>query len=351
MTLTVLSIGYALAPVGPDVAGGAEQILSALDHALVAAGHRSIVVASRGSVVAGALVPTPPVPERITDAARRFVEEGHRRAVETALNRWPVDLVHAHGLDFASQVPASGVPALVTLHLPATFYPKAAVTDGRPNIWFNPVSKSQAGTFPPLASMLPPIGNGVPVERLQARHARRNFALSLGRVCPEKGFHLAIDAARQAGMPLLLAGEVYPYDAHQRYFSNEIGPRLGRRARFLGPVGFARKRRLLNAAQCLLVPSLVAETSSLVAMEAIACGTPVIAFRAGALPDIVEPGVTGFLVEDAQEMAAAIPKVRTLDRERCRAVARERFSVERMAREYLALYERLVGASRSAAAD
>ncbi len=192
--------------------------------------------------------------------------------------------------------------------------------------------------------MLPEIDNGVAVDRLQTRHTRRNFALCLGRICPEKGFEHAIEAARLAATPLLIAGEVFPYEAHRRYFASEVRPRLGPNARFLGPVGWGRKRRLLNAARCLLAPSLAAETSSLVAMEAIGCGTPVIAFRAGALADIVEPGVTGYLVEDAREMAEAIRAVAGLDRERCREVARRRFSLERMIAGYFAVYRRLAAA-------
>jgi glycosyltransferase involved in cell wall biosynthesis len=349
MPLTVLSVGYALAPVGPDAVGGAEQILSALDRALAAAGHHSIVVAPEGSRVAGTLVPSPPVPPSIGETERAAVSAAHRRAVEHALARWPVDLVHAHGLDFATQLPEPRVPALVTLHLPADFYPAGAVSDARPLTGFNCVSRSQASTFPRLRSMVEPIGNGVPVAELQARHARRNFALALGRICPEKGFHLAIDAARRAGVPLLLAGEVFPYQAHRSYFDDEIRPRLGPGVRFLGAIGFARKRRLLNAARCLLAPSLVAETSSLVAMEAIACGTPVVAFPSGALAEIVEPGVTGFLVNETEEMAEAIGACDTIDRDRCRAVARQRFSVERMVEQYFELYRSLVQPERAAA--
>lgn len=139
----------------------------------------------------------------------------------------------------------------------------------------------------------------------------------------------------------LSAARLFPYELHRRYFESEIRPRLGPEAHFLGPVGWTRKRRLLNAARCLLVPSLTAATSSLVAMEAIACGTPVVAFPAGALPEIVEPGVTGYLVGDAREMARAIHAIGSLDPERCREVARRRFSVERMVRDYFALYHRL----------
>lgn len=339
MSLTVLSVGYALAPVGPDATGGAEQILSVLDQALVRAGHASLVVAPAGSKAAGRLIATDELPARFTAAARHYIEALQRRRIREALARFPVDLVHCHGLDFAEHLPETLVPTLVTLHLPAEFYPAAALS--RPMTWFNCVSAAQQARFPPLARMLPPIDNGVPLGRLAARHARRGFALALGRICPEKGFHLAFGAAALAGVPLLLGGMVFPYAAHRHYFRTEIAPRLGTAGRFLGPLDFIRKRRFLSAARCLLAPSLVAETSSLVAMEAIACGTPVVAFPMGALRDIVEPDVTGFLVTDVREMAEAIDAAGRLDREVCRAAARRRFSQEGMVARYLALYERL----------
>ncbi len=341
MPLSVLGIGYSLAPVGPDAVGGAEQILAALDRALVEAGHHSIVVGALGSQIAGTLVAAGPIPADITEDARARVRERHRQAVAQALRRFPVDVVHSHALDFADHLPEAEVPSLVTLHLPRDFYPAGAVPMARPRTWFNCVSASQRRSFPAFPAMLPEVENGVAVDRLAGRHARRNFALCLGRICPEKGFEHALDAARLADMPLLVDGAVFPYETHRRYFERQIRPRLGPRARFLGPLGGARKRRLLNAARCLLAPSLAAETSSLVAMEAIACGTPVIAFPAGALADIVEPGVTGYLVEDAREMAAAIGAIEGLDRDRCRAEARRRFSLERMVAGYFALYRRL----------
>jgi glycosyltransferase involved in cell wall biosynthesis len=347
--LTVLSIGYSLAPAGPDAIGGAEQILSALDYALTAAGHRSIVIAPEGSEVAGTLVPTAPVPAAITEAARASTHERQRRAIEEALAHWPIDVIHAHGLDFADYLPLSTVPTLITLHLPASFYPPGAISAARPMTWLNCVSAAQQRTFPALSNMIEPIPNGVPVDRFAARHARRNFVMAMGRICPEKGFNLAIDAAEMARAPLLIAGQVFPYEAHRRYFAEQVQPRLGRSVRFLGSVGFARKRRLLRAARCLLVPSLVAETSSLVAIEALACGTAVVAFPAGALAEIVEPGVTGFLVHDVQEMAEAIRRADALDRERCRDAARRRFSLDRMIEGYFGAYRRLAEPARHAA--
>ncbi|MBN9559920.1 MAG: glycosyltransferase [Alphaproteobacteria bacterium] len=341
--LTVLSVAYSLAPVGPDAVGGAEQVLSALDEALVAAGHRSVVVACQGSSVAGELVATPPVPcGTIGDAERRGAQAATRKAMEGVLRREPVDVVHMHGLDFAACLPASGPPVLATLHLPPLWYPREALVSSRPGIWLQCVSMSQHASCPRGSELLPPIANGVDVERLsEAAHAKRGFALMLARICPEKGVHVALDAARAASASLLIGGEVFSYPEHRAYFADLIEPRLDHRRRFLGPLGFSRKRRLLCAARCLLVPSLAPETSSLVAMEALACGTPVIAFRAGALAEIVEHGRTGFLVRDAGEMAAAIGRVETIDPAACRAAARARFSRTRMVDEYFARYAAL----------
>lgn len=348
--LTVLNVAYPLAPVGPDAVGGAEQVLTHLDAALVRAGYRSVVVACEGSSAAGTLVTVPRPAGELTEAARRAVREAHRRAIARALARWPVDLVHLHGIDFHEYLPPPGVPALATLHLPPGWYPPQALRPRRPRTWLNCVSESQHAACPPGAAVLGVVPNGVPVERLAARHARRNFALALGRVCPEKGFHLALDAAVRAGVPALLAGEVFRYPAHEDYFRREITPRLDSRRRFIGPVGFARKRRLLSAARCLLVPSLVPETSSLVAMEALACGTPVVAFPAGALAEVIEHGRTGFLVRDAEEMAGAVAQSARIDPEACREAARARFSLARMTGRYLMLYEELVRRARAAPA-
>jgi glycosyltransferase involved in cell wall biosynthesis len=318
--------------------GGAEQVLSAIDRAAVAAGHRSLVLACEGSSVAGTLLPVPRTDGTgIDDAVRGAVHAAVRQTIDGAASE--ADVIHLHGIDFPAYLPPPGPPVLVTLHLPPDWYPQNALSPQRPRTWFNCVSRSQERACPPGARLVPFIPNGVPVEALTpGRHACRGYALMLGRVCPEKGQHLALQAAHAAGITLLLAGGVFPYLEHRAYFRDKVRPLLDRRRRFLGPVGFARKRRLLASARCLLVPSLAAETSSLVAMEALACGTPVIAFPAGALPDIVEHGRTGLLVESMAEMATAIAAMDRIDRAACRQAAVARFAEEGMTAAYLALH-------------
>lgn len=343
--LTVLSIGYPLARVSADAAGGAEQILATLDRALVGAGHRSIVVAPHGSAVAGTLAPIGWCEGVFDEAARAAAQREAREVTRAVLAREPVDLVHLHGIDFWATLPPAGVPALATLHLPCAWYPAEALHPARPKTFLHCVSGAQRATCPPSPALVETIPNGVPVEALRAIHARRGFALTLGRICPEKGVHIAIAAAARAGVPLLIAGEVYPYPEHRRYFEEAVRPHFGPACRFLGPVGFRRKRRLLSAARCLLLPSLAPETSSLVAREAAACGTPVIAFAQGALPETIEEGRTGFLVGDEAGMAAAIPRCAAIDPATCRAVAAARFSDTAMIAAYLALYGRLAGSA------
>jgi len=350
MRLRILSVAYPFAPVGDGAVGGAEQIVADLDRALVAQGHRSVVVARAGSQVGGELIPIEDEGGIIDDPARQRTWRRCRQAIGAALARERFDLVHMHGSDFYQYLPRDEIPTLVTLHLPPEWYPKAALRPNRPALWLHCVSQSQHRRCGADAVLLPPIANGVPVERLRARHAKRRFALTLGRICPEKGVHLAIGAAKQAEIPLLIAGAVYPYPEHEQYFCEAVRPALDRERRLLGPLGFRRKRQYLSAARCLLVPSLAAETSSLVAMEALACGTPVIAFAAGALPEIVEHGRTGFIVRDVDEMAAAIPRAGEIDPAACRAAARARFDLARMTGEYLALYRRLAQGAAAPAA-
>jgi glycosyltransferase involved in cell wall biosynthesis len=343
--LTVLSVAYPFAPVGPDAVGGAEQVLSMIDEALVAAGHRSIVLACAGSSCAGELAVVGQPEGTIDDDVRQRVHATLRRTIDRIVRERQVDVVHVHGVDFCEYMPTSSVPLLATLHLPLASYARRALEPTRRRTWLCGVSASQMRSAPKALRHVPIVGGGVRLDRFAPlARARRRYALCMGRICPEKGFDLALQAAQRAGVPLLLAGRAFPYESHLRYFREEIAPRLRAGCRFIGPVGPLRKRWLLARARCLLVPSRVAETGSLVAMEALACGTPPIAFPVGALPEVIEHGRTGFLVEDVDAMARSIREAHTLEPRACRAAAEQRFSSTAMAARYLQIYAALARA-------
>jgi glycosyltransferase involved in cell wall biosynthesis len=316
-----------------------------LDRALVEAGHESIVIAADGSSVRGALVASPKARGEIDESERRWARKLHKRLIEDTLAAYPIDMIHMHSLDFHEYLPRTTLPILATLHLPPDWYPPSVFRSQRENLYLNCVSTSQHRACPRSARLLAPVPNGIDVARLNCRPGKRNYALAMGRICPEKGFHFALDAAKKVGCEMILAGEVMPYAAHQEYFDQEIVPRLDEKRRFIGPVGFLRKRQLLAEAKCLLIPSTVQETSSLVAMEALAAGAPVIAFRSGALPEIVDDGRTGYLVSNAREMARALEKVGKINSENCVKSAWRYFSADQMVNRYMRLYSRLIAKS------
>jgi glycosyltransferase involved in cell wall biosynthesis len=342
MKFRVLSVAYPLMEVGPDAVGGSEQVLTMLDAALTKAGHHSMVLAAQGSTVSGTLIASPKANGQMDESARRWGQQVHRQLLRETLMNNPVDIVHMHSLDFHCYLPEEDLPVLATLHLPPDWYPKQIYERKRKNFHMNCVSSSQQRGCPPCCHLLPASPNGVDVSRFDWKATRGSYVLSMGRICPEKGFHLGLDAAKKARVEMILAGEIFPYASHQEYFENEIKPRLDEQRRFIGPVKFARKKRLLSQAKCLLLTSSVAETSSLVTMEALASGTPVIAFPSGALPEIIEHGRTGFLVTNVKEMARAIQTVGSIRPEDCRDAARTRFSAGDMAQRYLELYNRIV---------
>jgi CelD/BcsL family acetyltransferase involved in cellulose biosynthesis/glycosyltransferase involved in cell wall biosynthesis len=340
MGLTVLNVAYPFAPVRPDAVGGAEQILGSLDRALVRAGHRSIVLACAGSKPAGVLVPMP-APRSIDASSRAAMEVVYKAAIEICARRFDVDVVHLHGVDFPAYLPECEAPILATLHLPPELYPRAIFEAPGAALTLCCVSSDQRARCPDGARRLELVENGIELERFAPRERKGRFAAALGRICPEKGYHLALDASAAASTPFLLAGRVFEYEAHRRYFEESIRPRLGPGRRFIGAIDPARRRALLARARCVVVPSVVEETSGLVVMEAMASGTPVVARRAGALPSLVDHGRTGFVVDDVEGMAEAIVASADLDPRACFDEAEARFSAERMHAGYLALYERL----------
>jgi glycosyltransferase involved in cell wall biosynthesis len=338
---TVLSIGYPFAAVGPGAAGGAERVLAMIDRGLVTAGHASVVVAPEGSRIRGRLVEVPGSDSTIDREVRKRVHAHVRAAVAEVLRRERVDVVHMHGVDFHAYAPVCDVPVLVTLHLPVEEYPSRWLREYSAKLHLHCVSWSQHRRMPADLRLLPPIANGIELDEFRPVAEKGGYALVLGRICEDKGQHLAMDAAKLAGVPLLLAGRVYPYPEHLQYFGMQVEPRLDAARRFVGPASGTWLRNLLARARCLVVPSLVHETSSLVAMEALASGTPVVAMRRGALVDVVDDGMTGFLADDVEGLAEGIRNSIAINPARCRDAAVARHDARRMLHDYFAIYAQL----------
>lgn len=334
----ILSVGYPFAPVSPHAVGGAEQVLAAVDRGLTDRGVRSIVLAPEGSRCRGELRPTPLPGGPLTAAVQQAGRAAFGDAVDACCRREQPDVLHFHGTDVAAYLPPPGaVPIVVTLHLWPDRYPADLLTTTRDDVHLVCVSGAQRAIMPDPERCLT-IRNGVDLALFRPGPARGATVFLAGRICPEKGFHLAIDAARAAGLPVVLAGEVYPYTAHQAYFRDVIAPRLGADVRFVGRLAREAMSRALASAACVAIPSTIPETSSLAAMEALASGTPVVAFRTPALAELIEDGRTGVLVDAPEELAGAFVRARAIASAACRRVAEARCAAGAMIAGYLDLY-------------
>jgi len=344
----VLYISYPLLTVSGDSAGGAEQVLWTLEREMALRGVATTVAASAGSSIAGELLATGEPSTRPDDFERRN-REHQERVVEWIRHRahssLSFDLVHDMSGSFWPRAAEIAAPLLATLHLPRNFYPPQLFENVSANVAFNCVSQAQAATFRGFGAVAGLVRNGIPLDRFAPNlgQEERMGLLWLGRICEEKAPHLALEMAARTGEPIMLAGQIYPFSYHQKYFENEIKPRLKEmpNATFLAAPPLSAKLKLLRRARAVLITSQAEETSSLVAMEAAASGTPVVAFARGALPEIVRDGMTGFLADSIDDAVKALQRLGEIDSEVCVEHAREHFSAATMAERYSALYEQV----------
>jgi glycosyltransferase involved in cell wall biosynthesis len=347
----VLYVAYPLLTVSCDSAGGAEQVLWTLEREMAMRGVETVAAASAGSQVTGHLFATGD-PCTQTDDLERRNREHQDRIVEfvhkCSRAGHPFSLIHDQSGSFWPRAVEIDLPVLVTLHLPRSFYPPHYFETVPANVSFNCVSVSQARDFADLPGFRGVVPNGIALELFEEGdsmdHHPREGLLWMGRICEEKAPHLALDIAQATGLPITLAGQVYPFSYHEEYFEREVAPRLRQtnHATFVPLPVHSRKRLLLREARALLITSQVDETSSLVAMEAAASGTPVIALARGALPEIVQDGITGLLVDTAADAVSAVSRVADIRPAECMRVARENFSSTAMAAGYAALYAQVV---------
>ena len=339
-------------PVPAPAYGGIEEVVRLLCDGLAAAGHDVTLFAPLGSESSGADVRAleEPHPDDIQKAqfevdhvARAFAE------IDAASGRGePYDVIHDHvghaALAMADRVSA---PLVHTLHGPFDETARRFYARHGAKAVIVAISHAQLASAPPEMGGGHVVHNPIDCAEWPFEADKGDFLLWIGRMSPDKGPHRAIGAAHQAGAPLVLAGPIQP--GQERYFAEEVQPHLGRDGiEYVGEADSARKRELYLGARALVMPIRWPEPFGLVMVEALACGTPVIAFPEGSVPEVVEDGRTGFVVEDEHAMARAVERLREIDPAVCRRSCQERFGVEAVVRGYEDVY-RAAAVDRQAA--
>ncbi len=340
--MRILQVAPLAERVPPPAYGGTEAIVGLLADGLVRRGHDVVLRASGDSITLARLRSVYPRSLRTATGIENPLPYELVHAAEALRDAQDFDIVHNHtGEILMAFTGLIDVPMLTTTH--GNLTPDSRFVWERYHGFYNTISWSQAKRFVgfPSAQFAGVVHNAIDVQTYPFRPDKEDFLLCLARVSPEKGTHLAIEVARRLSMPLVIAGKVDAVD--RAYFEAMIEPQIdGRLVRFFGEANAEEKRVLYARARCLLAPISWEEPFGLVMPEAMACGTPVIAFARGAAPEIVADGETGFLVDDVDGMAEAVRHIGDIDPRRCRSYVEERFDVPVMVDGYLEVYERIV---------
>ncbi len=325
--------------------GGVETVVSVLTEALVRRGLAVTLFCAPGST-SSAQVEMLLAREHPDEIERSLYEADHvaRAFAEIDAELPAFDVVHDHcGFTALAMADRLAVPLVHTLHGQFTGATAEFYAHHGEKATLVPISQAQLSGAPAGLRVADVIPNPVDVGAWPLRTSKDDYLLWVGRITPDKGPHRAIAAAREAGVPIVLAGVVQP--GRRAFFEQEIMPHVdGDRVRYVGEVGGARKRALFAGARGLLMPIRWAEPFGMVMVEALSCGTPVIAFRAGAASELVRDGVTGFLVDDEAAMAAAVRRLPEISPATCRAWVAEHCDVDVVAAAYERTYRAAVPA-------
>jgi glycosyltransferase involved in cell wall biosynthesis len=330
--------------VPPSGYGGVESVCGDLVDGLVAAGHAvTLIGAGERGTRATRYVSTydDPPSRRLGEPLPEVLHAARAAEVIEGLD---VDLVHDHTLAGPLLARGRRVPTVVTVHGPVTGEPGRYYRALGGTVDLVAISRNQRRSAPDLPWRAT-VYNAVDVESFPYRGRKDDFLLFLGRLHPDKAAHLAIDTARRAGLPIVVAGKCSE-PVETDYVRTQIQPRIGPDVTIFGCADAAQKRDLLSRAAALVFPIQWEEPFGMVMIEAMACGTPVVTLRRGAAPEVVVDGVTGVVCDEPDELADGVQAARGLDPTACREHVRRTFSIATMVAGYVAAYRAAVAAQR-----
>ena len=327
--------------VPPRLYGGTERVVYSLTEQLVAMGHDVTLFASGDSITSARLAPMRDQALRLDPGVKDWIATYYRMVELIYRRKDEFDVLHFH-IDYfpLSLFSRQKVPFLTTIHGRLDVQEFVDTYGAFAACPFVSISDSQRRPIPQL-NWVRTIHHGMPADLLTPQPVKQEYAAFLGRISPEKGVERAIRIAGRAGLKLKIAAKVD--NADKEYYDTRIRPLIQANpdVEFIGEINDAQKPAFLSAAHVLMFPIDWPEPFGLVMIEAMACGTPVIAFNCGAVPEVLDHGVTGFIVADIDRAVAATSQIHTLDRARVRATFERRFTARRMAEDYVDLYEEL----------
>jgi glycosyltransferase involved in cell wall biosynthesis len=346
--MKIAQIAPLVESVPPTLYGGTERVVSWLTEELVKQGHEVTLFAAGDSRTSARLEPVVPRALRL-DGIHNSTPFNIIMLDRVAARRAEFDVLHFH-IDFFHYPLFRGMAhrTLTTLHGRQDLPELAPLYRAFPHMPLVSISDHQRLPLPPV-NWMGTVYHGLPEGLFQPGPGDGGYLAFLGRICPDKGPLEAIEIARRAGMRLKIAAKVDPAD--RDYFDRRVRPVLAAspHVTFLGEIDDRRKQEFLGRAMAVLFPISWPEPFGLVMIEAMACGTPVIAFNCGSVPEVMEDGLTGFVVDTVAQAAAACGRLDRLFRPSIRSRFEERFSASAMARDYVKIYRRLAGSGEARA--
>lgn len=343
--MKIAQIAPIIERVPPKKYGGTERVVYALTEELVKRGHKVTLFASGDSLTSAELVSV--YPKALREAK---IKDLYGLNVYTVMNiglaysrQNEFDIIHDHNGHLS--LPTANIaktPVVMTLH--GAFSPEnKRLFETLNRLHYVSISHAQAQSAPKL-NYAGNVYNGLYMEHYPFGEEDAGYLLFVGRISMEKGVHVAIDVAEYLNLPLIIAAKLESVDLP--YFNEYIGPRLSETVKWIGEVDENERNRLMSKALCTLHPITWKEPFGLTMIEAMACGSPVVGMNKGSVPEIIKDGISGFVVNDTDEMIEAVSRIKTIDRAQCRTYALENFGAVNMADGYERVYREILSKSK-----